>query len=39
MIPKVKNIEVLMRLLADSDICKKSSFMEISYSDLSSINK
>ena len=37
MIFKVKNIEVLMRLLADNVVCVDKSSMEISYSDLSVI--
>lgn len=39
MIFKMKNIEVLMRLLADSAVCKNDSFLEISYSDLCSLKK
>ena len=39
MIFKMKNIEVLMRLLSDSAVCKNESFLEISYSDLCSLKK
>jgi hypothetical protein len=38
MIFKMKNIEVLMRLLSDNVVCIDQSSMEISYSDLSVIS-
>lgn len=34
MIFKMKNIEVITRLLADEAVCKNESFLEISYSEL-----
>ena len=34
MVFKMKNIEVITRLLADGAVCKNESFLEISYSEL-----